>query len=139
MWSTKKSKFMHWSDFVPNFMFLAWFAQLFQYLNEICLRSIRYEFHDGVKPNRLGFYPTTFLQPVNGSKNSILNWVLKLNLFKFFQVFFYLSRKTIDRFFILLQYCFYSYKHRILKKQKGLTNRFVILRKNMQLRSKNQK
>ena len=35
-----------------------------------------------------GFYPTTFLQPVNSSKNSIFNWVLKLNLFKFFQVFF---------------------------------------------------
>ena len=28
------------------------------------------------------FYPSTFLQPVNGSKNWILNWVLKLNLFK---------------------------------------------------------
>ena len=24
------------------------------------------------------FYPSTFLKPVNGSKNSILNWVLKL-------------------------------------------------------------
>ena len=29
-----------------------------------------------------GFYPGTFLQLVNGSKNSILNLVLKLNLFK---------------------------------------------------------
>ena len=29
-----------------------------------------------------GFYPGTFLQLVNGSKNSILNLVMKLNLFK---------------------------------------------------------
>ena len=28
-----------------------------------------------------GIFSSTFLQPVNGSKNSILNWVLKLNLF----------------------------------------------------------
>ena len=34
-----------------------------------------------------GFYPSTFLQPVNSSKNSILNRVLKLNLFK--RLFFF--------------------------------------------------
>ena len=34
------------------------------------------------------FYPSTFLQPINGSKNSILNWVLKLNLFNTIQVIF---------------------------------------------------
>ena len=59
-----------------------------------------------------GFYPSTFLQSVNSSKNSILNWVLKLNFFKSLQVLFfvYSSRKTLDRFFILLQYCFCSCK-----------------------------
>ena len=52
-----------------------------------------------------GFHPSTFLQPVNSSKNSTLNWVLKLNLFKSVQVFFVcLSRKTIDRFFTLLHH-----------------------------------
>ena len=51
------------------------------------------------------FNPSTFLQPVNSSKNSTLNWVLKLNLFKSVQVFFVcLSRKTIDRFFTLLHH-----------------------------------
>ena len=36
-----------------------------------------------------GFYPSTFLQSVNGSKNSILNSALKLSLFKSLQVFFF--------------------------------------------------
>ena len=27
-----------------------------------------------------GIFPSTFLQPVNSSQNSILNWVMKLNL-----------------------------------------------------------
>ena len=34
--------------------------------------------------NKWGFYPSTFLQPVNGGKNSIINWVWKLNLLKSF-------------------------------------------------------
>ena len=33
-------------------------------------------------------YPSTFLQPVNGKKNSILNWALNLNLFKSLKIFF---------------------------------------------------
>ena len=56
-------------------------------------------------PPSPGFYPSTFLQPLNGSKNSILNWVLKTNLFKCF--FLCLSKKTLDRF-IILHHCFYS-------------------------------
>ena len=49
-----------------------------------------------------GFYPSTFLQLVNGSKNSILNWVLKLNLFKSLHFFLVcLPRKILDRFFLL--------------------------------------
>ena len=32
-------------------------------------------------------FQSTSLQPVNGSKNSILNWVMKLNLFMFFFLF----------------------------------------------------
>ena len=46
-----------------------------------------------------GFYPSTFLQLVNSTKNSILNWVLTLNLFKYF--FVCLSRKTLDRYCVL--------------------------------------
>ena len=43
-----------------------------------------------------GFYPSTFLQPVNSNR------IFKLNLFKSLQVFFVcLSRKTLDRFLIL--------------------------------------
>ena len=57
-----------------------------------------------------GFYPSTFLQPVNSSKNSILNQVLKLNLFKRLSFFLSLCRKTLDRFSTLLHHCFYSYK-----------------------------
>ena len=30
-----------------------------------------------------GIFPSTFRNPENGSKNSILNWVIKLNLLKF--------------------------------------------------------
>ena len=40
------------------------------------------------KKTLTGFYPSTFLQPIYGSKNSILNWVLKLNLFNTIQVIF---------------------------------------------------
>ena len=39
--------------------------------------------------NKSGIFPSTFLQLVNGSKNSILNWVMKLNLFVFFLVCFF--------------------------------------------------
>ena len=79
-----------------------------------------------------GFYPTTFLQPVDGSKNSILNWVLKLNFFKSLQVFFVcLSGKTLDRFFIILHHCFYFCKPQIRTKQTGLTIKFAIPQKNL--------
>ena len=46
-----------------------------------------------------GILPSTFLQLVNGSKNSILNWVMKLNLFIFFLLFFFL--KSLDRVSVL--------------------------------------
>ena len=62
------------------------------------------------------FYPSTFLQPVNSTKNSILNWVLTLNLFKYF--FVCLSRKTLDRYSILLHHWFFtllSLKYKINK------------------------
>ena len=42
MWSTKKSKFMHWYDFVPNLVLLIRFAQLLQYLDEICLSKMEF-------------------------------------------------------------------------------------------------
>ena len=45
-------------------------------------------FHFGLS----GFFPSTFLQPINGRKNSILNWVIKLNLIKL-PMKFYSSKK----------------------------------------------
>ena len=79
-----------------------------------------------------GFYPSTFLHAVNGSKNSILYWVFKLNLLKSLQVFsLCLSRKTLDRFFILLHHCFCSYKPQICTNQTGLTIRFITPQKSL--------
>ena len=68
-------------------------------------------------PPSPGFYPSTFLQPLNGSKNSILNWVLKPNLFKHF--FLCLSKKTLDRFFIILHHCFYSISLKYLQNKQA--------------------
>ena len=80
----------------------------FKYLFNICRNKRK-----GENINHPSFYPSTFLQLLSGRKNSILNWVLKLNLFKSTQVFFlFLFRKILDRFFILLHHCFYSYKLR---------------------------
>ena len=79
-----------------------------------------------------GFYPSIFLQPVCVWKNSILNefWnSISSSLFKHF--FVYLSRKTLDRFFILLHHCFYSCKLQICTKQTGLTIRFAIPQKKL--------
>ena len=79
-----------------------------------------------------GFYPSTFLQVVKGSKISILNWVWKLIFFKYLQLFFLcLSRKTLDRFFILLHHCFYSCKPQIRTQQTSLTIQFAIPQKNL--------
>ena len=79
-----------------------------------------------------GFYPNFFLHLVNGFKTSIFYWVFKLNLLKSLQVFsLCLSRKTLDRFFILLHHCFCSYKLQIQTSQTGLTIRFVTPRKNL--------
>ena len=43
-----------------------------------------------------GIFPSTFPQPVNGSKNSILNWVMKLNLYVFF--FFFVFEAPLKEF-----------------------------------------
>ena len=48
-----------------------------------------------------GFYTSTFLQLVNGSKNSILYWVFKLNLFKSLKVYFVI----VVFFFFFLYVC----------------------------------
>ena len=55
---------------------------------------------------RAGIFPSTFLQPVNSSKNWILNWVMKLNLFMCFSSFLFL--KHLERFSILFAYSSYS-------------------------------
>ena len=54
-----------------------------------------------------GFYPSTFLQPVNGCKTQ--SWIelwnsISSSLFKYF--FVCLSRKTLDRFFVHLHHFF---------------------------------
>ena len=59
-----------------------------------------------------GFFPSNSLQPVNGCKNSILNWVMKLNLltlnpWKLFH--------SIHLLFLLFD--FDTYKHETLKFQ----------------------
>ena len=54
-----------------------------------------------------GIFSSTFLQPVNGSKNSILNWVImKLNLFGFYSFLFW---STLESISILFSYS--SCKH----------------------------
>ena len=47
------------------------------------------------------------------------------------RIFVFLSRKTLDRFFILLHHCFYSYKPQICSKQTGSTIWFIIPWKNL--------
>ena len=47
-----------------------------------------YTKHKGKREWHTGIFPNTFLQLVNDSKNSILNWVIKLNLFMCFCSFF---------------------------------------------------
>ena len=51
-----------------------------------------------------GFYPNTFLQPVNGNKNSNLELSFETKSLLVFLVCF--SRKTQDRYFILLHHVF---------------------------------
>ena len=51
-------------------------------------------------------FPSTFLKPVNGGKNSILNWVLKLNLF--LCLFLFCFWNTLERFSMIFTYFSYS-------------------------------
>ena len=77
-----------------------------------CSRDMAHDgcnyFHFGLS----GIFPSTSLQPVNGYKNSILNWVIKLSLIKL-PMKFYSSKKnccccrqTMHRL------CFYSQRER---------------------------
>ena len=45
-----------------------------------------------------GIFLSTFLQLVSGSKSSILNWVMKLNLFIFFFFFFFVLETSLKDF-----------------------------------------
>ena len=103
-----------------------WYGILLNDTMDLLMSSLRNFISEG---SWSGFYPSTFLQPVNGSKNSLLYWVFKLNLFKYF--FVCLSRKTLERFFIFLHHWFCSYKPQILTDQTGLTIQFVVLRKHL--------
>ena len=60
------------------------FTQLYQksWSSVYCPRDMA---HDGCNYFHFGLsciFPSTFLQPLNGCQNSILNWVIKLNLMK---------------------------------------------------------
>ena len=88
-----------------------------------------------------GFYPSTFLQPVNGCKTQ--SWIelwnsISSSLFKYF--FVCLSRKTLDRFFVLLHHFFLllqaSNMYRTNRLNYSIRNS---TKKTLQLRSKNQK
>ena len=62
----------------------------------------------------IGIFRSTFLQQVNGSKNSILNWVMKLNLFMCFFFLLFLKHSwqichSIRLFFLLFDLD--TYKH----------------------------
>ena len=80
-----------------------------------------------------GFYSSTFLQSVNVIKKLNLELSFETQSLQVFSsIFLYcLSRKTLDRFFIFLHHCFYTYKAQILTKQMGLANRFVIPQENL--------
>ena len=64
-------------------------------LMEKILAKLKIQFH-GLRL-LAGIFPSTSLQPVNGSKNSILNWVMKLSLF--IEVFsFFVFKTTLKDF-----------------------------------------
>ena len=59
-----------------------------------------------------GIFPNTFPQLVNGSKNSILNWVIKLNHFLFFCLFLNYPWKIFHSIHLLfLLFGLDTYKH----------------------------
>ena len=84
------------------------------FLREGCLHNTCFSRH----------FPSTCLQPLNGSKNSILNWVMKLSLF-----ICCFSWKTLERFSITFTYSspmvcmyisshiFFEFPHKTLKFQ----------------------
>ena len=55
-----------------------------------------------------GIFPNTFLQPVNSSKSSILNWVMKLNLLMCFCFFLFLKHPWKIFHSILLFFLFFG-------------------------------
>ena len=91
-------------------------------------------------------FPSTFLQPVNGSKKSILNWVMKLSLFVFFVFLFlrhlwkifhsihlffllfwlrYLQTHMKEKYMYLFSQVFFKTNHKTLKfKEKSKKNEF---------------
>ena len=87
-----------------------------------------------------GFYPSTFLQPVNGIKSSILYQVFKLNLFKSLQAFLlYVCLEKPQRgfFFYTIVFALISLKY-LQTNQVNYSIRSST-KKSLQLRSKNQK
>ena len=65
-----------------------------------------------------GIFLSTFLKSVKGSKNSILNWVMKLNLFMLF--FFYVFETSLKDFPFYFTYSFYSLVYMLTNTHKGI-------------------
>ena len=65
-------------------------------------------FHFGLS----GIFPSTFLQPVNGYKNSILNWVIKLSLIKLPMKFYSFQKNCCCCRQTMRRLCFYSQRER---------------------------
>ena len=96
-------------------MFRAAVQRLFQNIYSTESLSITaYDSKKGVISNGLsGIFPSTFVQLINRSKNSILNWVLKLNLFMFFE-FFFLFWKPL-KYFSFYSPILYTFRFRSLQ------------------------
>ena len=68
---------------VPHKTWQFWIHQPLQWLRVYCNKPRVDRNH-----TESSIFPSTFLKPVNGSKTSILNWVMKLNPFMCFSFFF---------------------------------------------------
>ena len=58
-----------------------------------------------------GIYPSTILQPVNGSKNLVLNWVIKIISLYVLFLFFFGFEKPSKEFLFFLLFGLDTYKH----------------------------
>ena len=77
---------VHWDIKTPQKHYLLLFCQPSPFKLANCPSNPPFQ---AIPPYILAdIFPSTFLHPINGSKNSILNWLMKLNLFMCFFFFF---------------------------------------------------